>query len=42
MVDRPDMVNRLAAVSHDDKGSFAAEIVDQQLKEGVDGEGLER
>ncbi len=42
MVDGPDMVNRLAAVCHDDEGSFTAEVVDQQLKEGVDGEGLER
>jgi hypothetical protein len=40
MVDRPEMVNRFAAVRHDNEGSFTADIVDQQLEEGVDGKGL--
>jgi hypothetical protein len=27
-------------MGHDDQGSFAAEEVDEQLEEGIDGEGL--
>jgi hypothetical protein len=34
------MVNGFSAVCHDDERSFAAEIVDQELEEGVDGESL--
>jgi hypothetical protein len=41
MVERPEVVNRFAAVGHDDEGSFPAEVVDQQLEEGVDREGLD-
>lgn len=35
------MVDRGAAVGHDDEGSFAVEIVDEELEEGVDGKGLQ-
>ena len=42
MIERPKVVDGLAAVRHDDQSSLAADIVDQQLEEGVDRERLER
>lgn len=35
------MVDRGAAVCHDDEGSLAVEIVDEELEEGVDGKRLQ-
>jgi hypothetical protein len=35
------MVDGGAAVCHDDEGSFAVEIVDEKLEEGVNRESLE-
>lgn len=40
MVERPQMMHWLAAMGHNDKGSFPAEVVDHQLEECVDGERL--
>lgn len=40
MVHRPEVMYRFAAVGHDNEGSFSAQVVDQQLEECVDGEGL--
>jgi hypothetical protein len=40
MVKRPDVMDRFATVCHDDECSFTTEVVDQQLEEGVDREGL--
>ena len=34
------MIDRLAAMHHDDQTPFAAEEVDEQLEEGVEGEGF--
>ncbi len=36
------MMDRGAAMGHDDEGSFAIEIVDEELEEGVDGKSLQR
>ena len=39
-VDGPEVLDGGAAVHHDDEGALAAEEVDEQLEEGVEGEGL--
>jgi hypothetical protein len=36
------MVNGFSTMCHDDEGSFAAEIVDQELEEGIYGKSLIR
>lgn len=40
VVHGPQMVDRSSAMGHNDQVALAAEVVDQELEEGVDGEGL--
>lgn len=40
VIERPGMGDRRAAMSHDDHSPLAAEEVDEELKEGIDGERL--
>lgn len=40
MVQRPEVADGFATVGHNDQGSFAAEVVDEKLEEGIDGESL--
>lgn len=40
MVHGPEVRDWCSAVHHDNEGSFAAEEVDQELEEGVEGKGF--
>lgn len=40
MVHRPDVMDGLPAVRHNDQSSFSAKVIYQKLEEGVYGEGL--
>lgn len=40
MVERPQMRDGCSAMHQDDKGTFATEEVDEELEEGIEGEGL--
>lgn len=40
VIERPGMGDRRAAMSHDNHGPLAAEEVDEELEEGIDGECL--
>lgn len=40
VIQRPEMMDRSTTMSHDDERTLAIDIVDQELEEGVDCEGL--
>jgi len=40
VVHGPEVVDGFSAMRHDNQSSLAAKVVDQELEESVDGEGL--
>ena len=42
VVQRPEVVDGLASMHHNDQGTFSSQEVDQELEKGVDRKGLKK